>query len=330
MARKSKSRNLQPAVLKLHFIAETNSTNFISISDAVSRLNRRFYRQGLNWGVADVKVLTQPAASEATGSSCYVNSIPHTWTVANAWVKAFHAWKDQQDEAIELMGGQSGVAAYRDFKISADIDHDISNNLSPVSMGPGTTAGPYPPGLIFDAAILPAEEWVASQVVIPNDGAPGVTNEYYLHMVGASGAAAAGPSKGIINGYEFSRSYPQSPDPATPTMSTSWLNRMHDVGDDSSEIVDNAEDRNDMLPYNQISYPGGGTNFVQLETQGFVLNQSTVGVNTYHTGSFTAPCGLIRVDFHGQTVEPLLYNVITVTLIPGTHRGYLAETMEAF
>ncbi|AXH79158.1 MAG: hypothetical protein [Circular genetic element sp.] len=321
-----KARALQPAVMKLHFAADVNSTGFVSISNAVSRLNRRFYRQGLNWAVANVRVTVQPAASTSVGSSCYINSIPHTWVVANAWKKVFHAWKDQQDQAIEEMGAESAVARYRDFKISADIDHVVGVTLQPITLGPGTTAGPYPPGLITGQQIDAPEEWQPSQVVIPNDGAVGNTVEYKLHMVGPTTAT----SKSIIGGYEFSRAYPQSPDPVGPTLEASWLNRLHDVGDNSDLIVANAQDKNAELPYDQDNYPGGSANFVQLETQGYVLNQSTVGQNTYNTGAFTAPCGIIRFDFHDQAPGELLRNIITVELVPGNHRGYLAETMEDF
>lgn len=329
--RKSKARTLQPAVMKLNFRVPANSLRqYIDISECLSRVNRRFYRQGMNWAVANVRMSVLPAAAGAP-TVAYVNSLPHTWSTANSWVKAYNAWKSQQDDAIAAMGGQSGVGAFRDFKIFADSDHvaqTFANNLDPYTLGPGTIAGPPPAGLQTGTTILPAEEWLHSQVVIPNDGAPGVTGEYSLHMVGASAAN----SKGIINGYEFSRSYPQSPDPATPQMSTSWLNRMHDVGDDNNEIIDNAEDRNDELPYDQNAYPGGGSNFDQLECQGYVLNTSTVGVSTFNTGPFTAPCGLIRLDFNGQTAsnEMGYYNIVTIELVPGKHRGYLAETMEAF
>jgi len=323
---KNKTRSLAPAVMKLNFLFAPNTTGYIFISDAVSRLNRRFYRQGLNWAVGNVRVLSASAASTSVGSLCFVNSIPHTWPVANAWVKAFHAWKNQQDEAIAEMGGESGVAAFRDFKVSMESTHILANNVSPRQLGPGRIAGPFPTNIPTSAEVAAAEAWESSQIVIPNDGAPGVTNEYTLHMVGPT----AGTSKGIVHGYEFSRSYPQNPDPATPSMPTSWLNRMHDVGDNNDDIIDNAVDRNNELPYDQNDYPGGGTNFVQLETQGFALNQSTTGINTYNTGPFTAPCGLLRVDFLNQTVEPGQTNVVIVTLVPGNHRGYLAETMEEF
>lgn len=324
--KKTKARVLPPAVMKLNYMIPLNTTGYVSISESVSRMNRRFYRQGLNWAVANVRVLTAAAASPGVGSLCFVNSLPHTWPVANSWNKSFHAWKNQQDDALEEMGGESGTAAFRDFKISMEVDHDIALNISPRQLGPGRLVGPFPTNIPTSAEVLPSEEWTASQVVIPNDGAPGNTVEYLLHMVGPDTAT----SKGLIAGYELSRSFPQSPDPQTPAMASSWLNEMHDVGDDADAIVGNATDKNDELPYDQDNYPGGSINMVQLETQGFTLNQSTTGINTYNTGPFTAPCGLLRFDFLNQTVEPGQTNVVIITLVPGKHRGYLAETMEEF
>jgi hypothetical protein len=143
-----------------------------------------------------------------------------------------------------------------------------------------------------------------------------------------------GLSRGIIDGYEHSRAYPQSPDPASPAIdnTANWMRLMFDVGNDSSEITENATERNNELPYPQADYPGSQNNMNQLETQGYVLNASTVGVTTFNTGPFTAPCGLIRLDFQTQSSEGDVgtFNVITVELVPGSHRGYLCETMEEF
>ena len=339
MAKRSfnkKARSLEPAVMKLHYALDTpegansSSTHYLSITRDISRLNRRFYRQGLNMAVANVKVTTLPAAAGVAGSQCYVNSIPHTWPVAGAWVKAFHAWRDQQDAAIELMGGESAVARFRDFKISMEDGMTVGATANPVNLGPGRFVGAFAPGLKFTNDLDASEDWNASQIVIPNDVVPGVTVEYNLHMVGDSVAT----SKGIIHGYEQSRAFPQSPDPASPQVSTSWLNRMHDVGNDSDEIVDNAELNNNELPYDQNEYPGGKTNFINLETQGYNLNQSTVGLNTFNTGPFTAPCGLIRIDIQDVISSVSSgagsHTIVEVTLVPGSHRGYLAETMEEF
>jgi len=332
---KNKTRSLQPAVMKLHFAVPVpeggNSTSYIDLSQCVSRLNRRFYRQGLNWAISNVKVTQQPAIIAGNGSTAYVSSLPHTWTVANSWLKAFNAWRTQQDAAVESAGAESAVARFRDFKVSMESGHTVGTGLSPVNLGPGRTLGPFQSGLIATAEVDASEEWIGSQIAIPNDGAPGVTNEYTLHMIGELDSAI-GNSKGIVQGYALSRAYPQSPDPIAPGVSTGWMSEMIDVGDDSGLVITNAEYNNNELPYDQDEYPGGETNFIQLETQGYNWNQSTTGINTWNTGPFTAPCGLLRVDFMDQSAVTGSngYNIITVELVPGNHRGYLCETMEEF
>lgn len=291
--------------MKLHFAADVNSSNFISISNAVSRLNRRFYRQGLNWAVAGFKVLTD------SNSGITISKVPNTWVASQAWKKAFEAWNDQQMEAIEDMGGESGLAAFRDFKVYADGDHVTAGfgaNILPEDLA----TAQYAPG-----------EWQSSQIVIPNNaGVPGNTVEYYVQMTGASSAAA----KAAIAGYEFSRAYPSEPDPQTPAMATSWLNVMNDVGSNNDEIVTNAIDRNDNLPYPQIGYPGGGTQAPTLELHDLAdITATTVGASTrLKGGSF--PCGLIRIDLKNRTAGTATF-AFTIDLVPGTHRGYMAESM---
>ena len=339
MAKRSfnkKARALAPAVMKLNFAIPRNSSSihFISISHSVSRLNRRFYRQGLNWAVGNVKVVllpTQVAAPGVTtvGAECYISTIPHTWTVANAWMKSFSLWKKQQDDALALTDSQETAARFRDFKISMDGIHVVGSDLSPVSVGPGNAPFPGHIGLQIGDPVLASEEWTRSQIVIPNDGGVvGATAEYSLHMTGPDIAN----SKSMTVGYGNSRNYPQSPDPVGPPIIDSFMVQMFDVGMDTSEVTDNAQFRNDELPYDQNQYPGGATNFINLECQGYTLNQSTVGLNTFNTGPFTAPCGLIRIDLNGITPDETKgdYTIVTVDLVPGDHRGYLAETMEEF
>lgn len=338
-----KARVLQPAVMKLRYALQTpqstiidgvpqpaSSTHYISITRDISRLNRRFYRQGLNLAIANVKVTTLPAAPTVQGSQCYINAIPHTWSVANAWMKAFSYWRKQQDDALENSDSEETVARFRDFKISMEDGHVVGSTETPVNLGPGRFVGPFLPGIKFTSDLQSSPDWQSSEIVIPNDGAPGVTGQYDLHMVGADTAI----SKGMIQGYCDSRAVPQSPDPVGPNVSSSWMQEMFDVGNDNLQVTDNAQNRNDDLPYDQDDYPGGDSNFINLECQGYNLNQSTVGLNTFNTGPFTAPCGLLRVDVNDVVSSVSSgagsFTIVTVELVPGNHRGYLAETMEEF
>lgn len=146
--------------MKLNFIADPNSINYIDCWAEISKVNRRFMRQGYNLAIANVKVVQLPATVVATGSSGYVNSLCHNWPTANAWVKAYHAWKNQQDAAIDEMGAQSAVARFRDFKVSMEEHAGGAVQLSPISIGPGRLAGPYSTGIIYGTQVAAAEEGI--------------------------------------------------------------------------------------------------------------------------------------------------------------------------
>ena len=326
MARSKKTKKLEPVPTKMTFvIAPGTNTSYVDLSQCASLLSRKFLRQGLNWAIGGVRVTLPAASTGQAGNAVYISTLQHSWTTSNAWKKAQANWLKQQNEALADSGSEDTAARYRDFKIYADRTHAETGsaaNLLPVGLGPGTTAGPFPSAIVTTAAPT-AGEWEYSQVVIPNDGAPGTTNEYYIMMHGAS----FGSVKGIAAGYEFSRAFPTEPDPQHPSVSTSWMNTMFDVGDDNTEVVGNATNKNDNLPYDQVSYPGASSNFVQMENQCFAFNTNTIAERRYSFGGFTAPCGLLRIDqlYSDDQSNEL---IVEVMLVPGDHRGYLAEPMQ--
>jgi len=307
----SKIAKTEPAEMVLSFALPSGQvTTYFDLAQCVSIVNRRFYRQGINFAVADFKVIS---SSGVTGSMS-VSRIPHTWVAANAWKKAFNAWNKQQKEALAESGGQSAAAKFRDFKIYLDVDH--------------VTAGFAANALPIDFAGTPATagEWEASQIVIPNAGAPGVNDERYLHMVGANFNNPS--SRGIIEGYADSRAFPQSPDPVSPNLDSTnnWLSQMFDVGDNIGDVLDNATDKNDNLPYTQVNYPGGETQMptVQYHDSAFITGTTVGGITHMRGGQFY--CGLIRLDSN-LTIPEQNSAILQIVLVPGNHRGYLCEPM---
>ena len=140
------------------------------------------------------------------------------------------------------------------------------------------------------------------------------------HVGGAGGAYS------LIELYQESRAVPQSPDPATQPgvlSANNILNLMFDDGDNNTDVLSNATGKNNDLPYDQVSYPGGDSNFSGLEIHAFELvTNTTIGAKTTIPGG-DFPCGLIEFGIANSTSVPL----IKVNLVPGTHRGYLAESM---
>ena len=313
-------KKMEPAVMTITTNTPTvapgaTGTFYCDLSQMASLINRRFYRQGINWAVAGIKVLTAPNFA----GSLSVKKIPNTWVAFQAYKKAFQAWNRQQMEAVEESGAETAVAAFRDFKIFADIEHVAAsyvNNLLPLD-------GQDP------AQAYLVGEWEPSQIVIPNAGAPGVNDERFLHMAGIN-FNNPGASRGIIEGYADSRAFPQSPDPVSPAIDSTnnWMAQMFDVGDNISEVLQNATDHNDDLPYPQIDYPGGQTQAPTLQIHDIVRISSTTigGQSRVKGGNF--PCGLIRFDWAPAATNETSVNLaLQIDLVPGSHRGYMCESM---
>ena len=311
-----KGMKTEPSVMTLAFNLPINSgpaVNTIDLSQCASIVNRRFYRQGINWAVAGFKVLS----SSTTTGSITVKKLPNTWITGNAWEKAFRAWNRQQMDALEESGGLSAAAKFRDFKVYADVEHvnaGFGANLLPVATSSDGIPTTFLPG-----------EWEPSQIVIPNAGAPGVNDERFLHMVGVNFNNPT-LSRGVLEGYADSRAYPQSPDPVSPNIDSTnnWLSQMFDVGDNMGDIVDNATDKNDNLPYDQVNYPGGEGNAPELQIHDteFITGTTIGGVSRFKGGNF--PCGLIRL---ATNTNESGFLTVLIDLVPGPHRGYLCEPM---
>lgn len=315
MARKKNStmRKLEPAVQTMYFTVPDGEST-VDLSQCASILNRRFYRQGINWVVAGFRFF-KPGIAPATGTGVSIGKLPNTWVMSNAWEKAFRAWDKQQKEALKESGGESAESRFRDFKIHMDVTH--------VDAGFGSNLLPTDSLLSVPAT----GEWEPSQIVVPNilPDASGTTNqpiEYLLHGVGINNNG--GISRGIIEGYADSRAYPQSPDPVSPPINSSenWLRDMFDVGNDNNLITENATDRNDELPYTQINYPGGETQLPGIQFVDGAYFSSAENSNKLYCKGDNFPCGLIRIT---QNTEQVI--TMAIDLVPGTHRGYLCEPM---
>ncbi len=291
---------------------------YIDLSQCASIICRRALRQGLNWAVESFTLITP---DDITGQ-IDITSLQTTWCQFNAWQKAYSAWQKQTHAAMKDAGLQSTTAKYRDFKIYFDNAHhgglnpgNFNSNLIPLD---GEFLLEYQTG-----------EWEPSQIVIPNDGGiAGNTVEYELIMHGSD----APDVKALIENYGDSRATPFSPDPhlaANPE--TTFYSEMIDLGEIQDEVVENATDTNQDLPYSQNNYPGGAAN---APTGQYVSGLTTIAGQNIRRhlkmrgGQF--PCGLIKLDHNLNSADADPGIILLVHLVPGTHRGYLATPMKEF
>ncbi len=326
--RKSNSRKVQPAVKSLFFevpaYAESNpvpGVSYIDLSQCASLVNRRFYRQGLNWAVAGMKIHTEPNSQGTVTFS----KAQDTWIVSNAWHKGFAMYNRMNNQVLDNLPSIKGK--YHDFKVALDTDH--INAGSPVfdnNLLPFTEASD---GSRTDYAYDTTAEWERSLIEIPNDTAPGTTVGYALKIHGAD----TGSSKSLVQGYALSRSTPFSPDPANQSIGsvpTSWMNEVMNVGDNTEEIAINLMNINDKLPYPQDHYPGGDTQAPDAQVHSIqkVSGTTVGGFTSVPGGNFQ--CGLIKINNlvkDTSTNAPVSF-VLELQLVPGMHRGYLCEKMQ--
>ena len=329
MAKRSYSRKgskIQPAAMTLTFNYDVNSNPnaFIDLSQVASLVNRRFYRQGINWAVAGFKVLTT-----GTGQ-IQISKLPNTWVMSNSWEKGFRAWQKMNNEAISQAG--SIRPKFLDFKVYADASHHqlgSGANLLPVSSG----LGAFVPG-----------EWDYSTYEIPRSDAPGTSVSRDVVAVGPNLYTTPSPVTGnfavsLIEGYAASRALPNIEDPNMPDDASSasgaaaqnWMTALFNDGttQDAEVIADLLTDNN-IAPYpfendgvyTDTMYPGGANQGPGLQIHDVELVTATTigGTTRLKGGNF--PCGLVNI---ASSIEGQI--TLQIDLVPGNHRGYLCEPM---
>ena len=325
--KKRSMRKLEPAVQTMAF-ALPNGTSTIDLSQCASLVNRRFYRQGINWVVAGFRFFKAGLAPNP-GTGVSVSKLPNTWVMGNAWEKSFRHWQDLNKRAIEA--GESLPGRFTDFKVYMDSTHHTAGsgtNLLPVDNA-GTTAG--------------AGEWEYSEIHIPNTLAPGNSLDFEFIATGASypGAGASGKDAvSLIEGYAASRALPMIEDPNTPVDAQSiagtlnpqnWLASIDNEGNSQTDkVVTDLTTENNKAPYPfegdgtavDTQYPGGANQLPGLQIVDVAYFSTAENANKLFTKGDNFPCGLVRIFQNtGDSISML------IDLVPGTHRGYLCEPM---
>ncbi len=310
---------------------------YIDISQCASLVNRRFYRQGINWAVAGMKLI----ASSGTVATVQIEKLPETWVMSNAWMKGFKAWQRMNNDALEE--SESVRPRFLDFKIYADAEHHLDGfaaNLLPQGF-------PQLPGGNPTLTPAVAGEWESSKFRIPVGSAnPGQTTDREVIAVGSNypGNGASGLNAvSLIEGYSASRGLPNVLDPNAPgdadsvdgTTPANWLAATFNEGTEQTEaVLEDMITENNIAPYpfendgvhTDTMYPGGETQLASLQVHDFQgISATTIGTTTHFSGGMF-PCGLIKISIDASQGNPVT-GVFQVDLVPGHHRGYLCEPM---
>lgn len=329
-------KNMEPAVQSIT-VSIAPGYNYIDLSQIASLVNRRFYRQGINWAVAGFKVY-KPTPTETGASGIVISKLPNTWIMANSWMKSFKTWTRMNNEA--LAETESVRPKFLDFKVYMTAQHHQAGFVGNVL--PQTANG--------DIAV--PGEWEPSKVYPPNGpNFPGNTSEFEMVAVGANYPGVS-PVSGLnavslIEGYAASRGLPNVLDPNAPadaldadgSTPENWMAAIFNTGtDQDSEVLEDMITENNIAPYpfenganNQVPsaypdpfvdtmYPNGANQMDGLELVDTSYFNAGTNANTLNLKGDNFPCGLIEV-IASEACGMIIH------MIPGHHRGYLCEPM---
>jgi hypothetical protein len=143
----------------------------------------------------------------------------------------------------------------------------------------------------------------------------------------------------LIDGYSASRQLPQITDPNVPEDAAdinsatpeNWLQAIFNEGtSQADEVVTDLITENNQAPYpfendgtaTDTQYPGGPNQLDGLQLVDVGYFSAGTNSNKLYMKGDTFPCGLVRIV--NSTTDTL---IVIVDLVPGAHRGYLAEPM---
>jgi hypothetical protein len=283
--------------------AGTETSHFIDLAKDLSVINRRLYRQGRDYHVKKITIVSSNTPNGDNRIS--VSTVPYNWVSQMAWKRSRDTWNEMNKVATQQISGNI-AGTWADFKVHMTNTSRTATLARPMDNG----------GTLFKEG-----EWTHSQLVTP-DGTTG-EDSFLMHMLGGhDGSVGAWNSVGLIKSYGESRATVQSGDPNVPSIaSDDPLVNVFDYGTAIDEVIDDLEFTNDDPPYDIDDYPGDDTNGAKPT----VVQDTTLVDGSSTMAGFTAFLGLLEFEIK-SSVENDNYSVL-IELSPGKYRGIKADVI---
>lgn len=281
----------------------TETSHFIDLARDLSRLNRRLYRQGRDYHVKKITVISSNTPNG--GNRISFSTMPDSWVTQRAWQRGFQTFQKMNRKATAAVGNDI-TGKFADFKVYLTNDHRTGTVLEPKDNG-GNDAN--------------SGEWEYTQLVSP-DGTTGA-DTFYLHMLGDHvGSAGSWTAVGLVKSYGESRTTVDTDQPnVNSDVSEDPLVNLFDDGTVTDEVINLLEGDNDSAPYQTVNYPGDNGNMPKP----LVVQDTTIVDGRATVGGFVARCGLLEIEAKSP-VDSDVYSVL-VELAPGKYRGVAAEVI---
>ena len=276
------------------------TTMYLDIARDLSLLNRRLYRQGMDY---HIKSITFMSRNTPTGSAT-ASVVPCTWTVMNAYRRGRAAWNAANKDAMKNVNS-SIVGKWADFRIDP-----VNGIQSTAYLTPEDAAGNAYPAGTFD--------WEKAKFEHHADDANGAN----IHLLGdhlQSGNNYA--SVGLVKSYFESRVRTRPEDPILDgDISDDYITTLMDSDEVQSRRIQNIEAFGDNPPYDHDNAVGEliMPDFHTVKTRAFSDGNCVLG-------SFNSFMGIVRLDVTSDAtgVAADLMKVV-VEVAAGPYKGIKA------
>jgi len=320
---RSTAKKMQPAVRYLRYELTnssspgTETSHYIDLARDLSAINRRLYRQGRDYHVKRITVVSSntgqsqgPSPGDAPATHAgriSFSTAPRSWVSQQAWQRGQKLFMQMQKRAMDAAGNDFR-GAYNDFKVYLTTSHVSGTKPFPVDNGNNA---------------VKLGDWSYSDFVSP-DGTTS-SDEYYTTLLGdhvQSGGLFTSVS--LVKSYGESRAtVSEAPTPGTAAVDLNDpLMNLFDHGTNVDEVLGKFQTDGEDPPYDIDEYPGDNSNMPKP----LVVQDTTLGVDGKSTvGGFSAMCGLIEVEMKSPIASDI-YSVL-VELAPGNYRGIKADVI---
>ena len=331
--RKSKSK-FTPAERFLRFrlvhpeqAGETS--HFIDIAKELSKVNRRLYRQGMVYRIANISITSRNTVNGLVSFS----TAPETWVTRNAWNRGFNMWNKMNDQVLDLQPARK--SPYHDYKVY-------------LTQGHRDAASQQLPGTVDNENNEVEDgEWAYSQYQSP-DGTTG-TDSFEATLLGNhAGSIGSWTSISLVKSYGEGRATVPLDVPMMDSEGDDDpLLNLFDDGAQTDEIAQVLDNYGDRPPYAIGSEVTVGERYVGSELNApEPMCRRIVAIGTPDTGTgafadqgvaapsvmvpgFDAICGLVEIETQSESKAGLLTQVddyidVIIELAPGNYKGVAA------
>jgi hypothetical protein len=293
------------------------TSHYIDLAKDLSAINRRLYRQGKVYQIANISITSR----NTTGGLVSFSTAGDTWVTRAAWRRGFAIHDEMTKKVLDLPGSGTRKGRYHDFKVYLSDDHRTSANLPRALDNGNNLAG--------------SGEWIYSKFQSP-DGIANGSDEFTAHLLGGhNGGAGSRNSVGLILSYGESRSTVNVDSPNVDSDgSDDPLLNLFDAGTQADEIAFNLENDGDQAPYKLVQggnlatlgdhYPGGPSNLPKpmVNRLAAIGQQGPGSAPSIMLPGFSAICGLLEVEIQSEIANDEFDIIIEIA--PGPYKGVAA------